>query len=304
LKLETRNLKLSLPHALDPTALLARARRHAEHFALPLRDRHWRGRSGEIAGRGVGSSLDFQDHRRYHPGDDPRHINWQAYARTGDYTLKLFREEVRPVVEVLFDVSGSMFGVPSKAERSLELFYFAIASAAREGASLHAVLLRGPRAIPLDPAALADHRWIDRLDPFAKTEPSQAPNPGALPLRPHSLRVFITDLLYPAAPEPLLGTLRQGAGRAIVLAPYDLSESDPGWSGNYEFVETEGGRRHDRRVDPALLRRYLESYRQHFHRWKSAALRTGVPLARIPCAPPFEAGLRLEALPAGALALA
>ncbi|MFN9663179.1 MAG: DUF58 domain-containing protein, partial [Akkermansiaceae bacterium] len=26
--------------------------------------------------------MDFQDHRSYSPGDDPRHINWQAYART------------------------------------------------------------------------------------------------------------------------------------------------------------------------------------------------------------------------------
>ena len=49
-----------------------------------------------FSGSGTGSSLDFQDHRAYSPGDDPRHINWQAYARTGSYTMKLFREEVRP----------------------------------------------------------------------------------------------------------------------------------------------------------------------------------------------------------------
>ncbi|MEJ6642028.1 MAG: DUF58 domain-containing protein [Akkermansiaceae bacterium] len=40
----------------------------------------------------MGSALYFQDHRAYSPGDDPRHINWQAYARTGQYTMKLYRE--------------------------------------------------------------------------------------------------------------------------------------------------------------------------------------------------------------------
>ena len=76
----------------DLNALAARARAYAERFSLPLKDRNWRGSSGDYAGTGVGSSLDFQDHRSYMPGDDPRHINWQAYARTGNYSLKLYRE--------------------------------------------------------------------------------------------------------------------------------------------------------------------------------------------------------------------
>ena len=95
----------------------ARATLLAGRLRLPLRGRVWRGQAGEFAGAGVGSSLDFQDHRAYVPGDDPRHINWQAYARTGQYTMKLFREEVRPVVDILRDVSESMFFDPAKAAR-------------------------------------------------------------------------------------------------------------------------------------------------------------------------------------------
>ncbi len=67
----------------------------AGRVRLPLRSRVWRGQAGEFTGGGTGSSMDFQDHRAYSPGDDPRHINWQAYARTGCYTMKLFREAVR-----------------------------------------------------------------------------------------------------------------------------------------------------------------------------------------------------------------
>src|SRR5690606_38681434 len=99
---------------------LAAAARHR----LPLRSRVWKGHAGEFQGAGVGSSLDFQDHRSYVPGDDPRHINWQAYARTGQYTMKLYREEVRPLVDVVLDASDSMFFEPAKAARTAELFYF------------------------------------------------------------------------------------------------------------------------------------------------------------------------------------
>ena len=102
----------------------ARAMAATGRLRLPLRSRVWRGQAGEFNGGGTGSSLDFQDHRSYLPGDDPRHNNWQAYARTGHYTMKLFREEVRPVVDLIFDVSESMFFDPAKAARSAELFYF------------------------------------------------------------------------------------------------------------------------------------------------------------------------------------
>ncbi|MEM7699241.1 MAG: DUF58 domain-containing protein, partial [Verrucomicrobiota bacterium] len=101
------------------------------------------GSSGEFAGTGVGSSLDFQDHRHYLPGDDPRHINWQAYARTGNYTLKLYREEVRPIVEIIFDVSASMFADEEKATRALDLFYFAVAASERAGSAPGVHLVKG-----------------------------------------------------------------------------------------------------------------------------------------------------------------
>ena len=35
----------------------------AERLRLPLQSRVWKGQAGEFLGAGVGSSLDFQDHR-------------------------------------------------------------------------------------------------------------------------------------------------------------------------------------------------------------------------------------------------
>ncbi len=287
--------------SMDLNALAGRARAHAERFFLPLRERNWRGNAGDYAGGGIGSSLDFQDHRSYMPGDDPRHINWQAYARTGEYSLKLYREEVQPIVEILFDVSGSMFTEADKSLRALELFYFARAAGEKSGAATSAILVKGDRWKPLEPDAVFSHRWQDFASALPATTASAPPNLAAVPLRARSLRVFISDLLFPSDPEPLLRGLRRGSGKAIVLAPFSPAESDPGWSGNYEFIDSESGDRHDRRIHPTLLRRYRDAYHDHFGRWKAASLRVRAPLARIPAATSFERALQLEALPSGAL---
>ncbi len=66
------------------------------------------GRVGERLGSGTGSSLEFQDYRPYAPGDDLRHVDWAAYARSELLTVRLYREEVAPRVDLVIDVSRSM----------------------------------------------------------------------------------------------------------------------------------------------------------------------------------------------------
>jgi len=290
-----------LPDTSELNLLAARARTHADRFALPLREQNWRGLAGEFAGSGVGSSLDFQDHRTYVPGDDPRHINWQAYARSGHYSLKLYREEVRPVVEILLDVSDSMFADSAKARRVIELLYFAYAAAERAGATASMLLVKGPRWKALEISSVLAHAWIDQARELPATDASAPPNLGDTPLKARSLRLLISDLLFPASPEPLLRTLTRGLGRGLVLAPYADAEASPDWSGNCEFVDTESGTLHQRRVDSSLLRRYAEAYRDHFARWKAASLRARVPFAKVPPQGSFEDSLRTEAIPAGAI---
>src|SRR5688500_12485814 len=107
-----------LSAALPSSALSAihvRMKAVAGMARLPLRSGHWSGVAGSVLGQGTGNSIDFQDQRPYLAGDDPRHINWQAYARTGAYTMKLYRQEVTPRVDVLFDASASMFLTEAKA---------------------------------------------------------------------------------------------------------------------------------------------------------------------------------------------
>ena len=75
----------------------------ADQLTLPFRRESWQGQTGHWQGMGAGSSIDFQDHRPYQPGDDPRYINWQAFARNNQYSMKLYREEVSPRLDLVLE---------------------------------------------------------------------------------------------------------------------------------------------------------------------------------------------------------
>ncbi len=55
-----------------------------------------------------GTSVEFAEHRSYTVGDEPKHIDWRAYAKTGEYFVKQYEEETNLRAYVLLDVTGSM----------------------------------------------------------------------------------------------------------------------------------------------------------------------------------------------------
>ena len=268
---------------------------------LPFRNKVWRGAAGEFAGSGTGASMDFQDHRSYSPGDDPRHINWQAYARTGQVTMKLFREEIRPVVDIVFDASPSMFFDPEKKKRSTELLAFLTESSVKEGASVRIHAIFGDAQTIIDPMLIHTDRWFKNIEALAPANPTLPPDLQRIPLRSNSLRVFISDLLFQADPTPFFRVLSQKQGTPIVFCPFTKSEADPEWSGNYDVIDAELNTRHPHRIEPATLRRYRDSYTNHFNLWKEAAIRHQTPLARIPCDIDLIPALYQNALPVKAL---
>src|ERR1700753_1167000 len=77
-------------------------------YALQMPQVAASGQTGSRSGRRAGTSIDFQDYREYQPGDDLRFIDWGIYARSDRLTVKLFREEVTPHLDVVLDGSRSM----------------------------------------------------------------------------------------------------------------------------------------------------------------------------------------------------
>ena len=285
---------------------------------LPLHAGRWRGTAGSVLGSGTGSSLDFQDHRHYVPGDDPRHINWQAYARSGHYTMKLYREEVTPRIDLVYDVSGSMFLDEPKERRVWELFYFCLESGLRIGGHVKLFLLGRsagdvPTALPVE-QAVAD-RWpreVGRARDDAAAATRQTPAAVATPalladqlervaFRAGSLRVLVSDLLDASPPGRAAAVVTAAGSRGVVLAPFSRQESDPDWSGNIDFEDAERRTHRRQRVESDLLHRYRQAYQRHFAVWRESCARRGVGFARVGDVGDFLAALRGDAIPAGAI---
>jgi uncharacterized protein (DUF58 family) len=299
----------------------------AARWRLPFSRNAWRGLAGNWTGAGAGSSLDFQDHRNYVPGDDPRHIHWQAFARTGALTMKLYRAEVAPFVDIAVDTSASMTLTPAKAARTDELVAFCVECADRAGAPvrIHAAAGRTVRAISVDEVRAG--RWRERLpaslsgnvggavppprgdaDANAKrSDDAAAPKsdptvaPGPLPWRPGAMKVLISDLLFPGDPTGLLVPLAAGAGVGVVLAPALADEAELEWRGNVELTDCEAGTVRRQRIDDALATRYAAAYARHFTLWREACRRRGVLFARVPSEPALAVALSGEALSGGAV---
>lgn len=277
----------------DVEAARRRAQAVAGRFRLPFRSRTWRGTAGEWIGAGVGSSIDFQDHRPYMPGDDPRYIDWQAYARSGHYTMKLYREEVSPAVDLFFDVSESMFFEPEKAARSWELFCFSAESARQSGAALRCHAVNGQSLAAFAPeAALASPDFTSLR--FREM---------GWPLRRGSMRVLISDLLHPSGAEARLDAMSAAIGLGVILAPCSRSESEPDWAGNVEMIDCESGRERFQNVPGDLLDRYREAYRRHFTLWREYGRKRGIIVVQVPAEADLASALAEEALGRGAVEL-
>lgn len=282
---------------LPDITLHRKALKHAEAAArviqLSFRRDNWRGQAGNWAGMGIGSSIDFQDHRQYIPGDDPRHINWQAYARSGNYTMKLYREEVSPQVDLVFDASSSMFVTPEKSLRALELLYFASQSTFQINAQLKAYQIVGDTVRPI----AAESLHSGKLDLIETVDSAPAvPHFDRVPWRAQSLRVIVSDLLFPSAPEAVVNILSGGRMRCLIFCPWAEEEANPNWIGNVELVDCERDARQTHNLNANELEAYRQRYRNHFAAWSDACRRRSIDFARVRSTGDLVPALTREAL--------
>jgi uncharacterized protein (DUF58 family) len=292
----------------------------AARWRLPFSRQAWRGLAGNWMGAGAGSSLDFQDHRNYVPGDDPRHIHWQAFARTGALTMKLYRAEVAPFVDLVVDGSESMTFTAEKAARTDELVAFCVECADRAGAPIRLQSAAGRTVQAIAPEEVRAGHWRERLGSSAERAAAASlrnadtsrgtsssaraennPAPGPLQWRTGALKVLISDLLFPGDPSGLLVPLASGAGLGVVLVPALGDEAELPWRGNVELTDCETGGVRRQRIDEPLAERYRAAYGRHFALWREACRKRGVLFARVPAAASLSSALSGEAFASGAV---
>ncbi len=281
----------------SPPGILKDAELASRRFRLPFSRRAWQGTQGSWSGLGTGNSIDFQDHRSYQWGDDPRGIHWAAYARTGQLTMKVYQAELSPRTDIVVDVSESMFITPERANATMGLTQFCLLSAARAGARPRIHAVKGGRILPIEKADVMTGVW-----PAAIRElPVDEGMPDNIPWNHNGMKVFISDLLYPGEPAALLDHMATRGGMSIVLAPTLPEEAHAPEVGNARLKNCESGLTRTQYVSESLARRYARAYAAHFELWANACRQRRIAFACIPCHLPLAEALSADAYRSGAV---
>jgi uncharacterized protein (DUF58 family) len=253
---------------------LSEGERAGQRYALGLPRQTPRGATGAALGQRAGSSLEFKDYRDYQVGDDLRHIDWNAFARSDQLSVKLFREEITPHVDVVLDVSRSMALEDSaKARASLALTALLVTAAANAGYG-HAAWLMGADLRPVPNGSARPTAWGDfELD--HRGSPAQLLARGAPAWRPRGVRVLVSDLLWVGEPLLALKQFTEGASAAVVIQLLAEADVNPPSDGALRLVDSETAQMREIDVDTVLVRRYREALARHQQNWHQACRQSG-----------------------------
>ena len=225
-----------------------------------------------------GFSVEFSEHRKYTPGDDPKDIDWLVYAKTDKYYVKKFEAETNITGYLVIDASRSM-GYTYRQQ--LTKFDYAVClAAALCYLMIHQQdpvgLLTFDQKIrnSLAPRARRNHlgnvlSLLANLKPQGETDVAQSLVQVAAMLRHASLVMIFSDLLV--EPQPVLQALyrlRHGGHDVILFHILDEAETQFPFQGIVELEEPETHQRLRldalgyRRDYLAELDRFREGYRR------------------------------------------
>lgn len=227
------------------------------------------GRSGELLGRGTGSSLEFQEYREYMPGDDIRHLDWAAYARTDSLMVRLYREEISPRTEILLDASRSMnLGGAAKRLVACQLTALFALLSGHLGGRPNTVVVDESR--PLRSLDLNDLDVIDELPFAARQSLADALDQRVLPLKRQAVRIVISDFLFPHDPESLIRRLATESSVLWIVQVLHAWEADPTPLGGRRLIDVETGGE----VDLVVDRRTITAYKERLNQLQQALSRS------------------------------
>jgi len=228
-----------------------------------------------------GRSVEFADYRNYTPGDDPRRVDWNVYARLERPYIKLFEDEEDLTTHILLDSSPSMHwqdeeeeSTSSKWQRAADLAtafgYVALVS----GDKLVLEASNGQRYGPKRGAAAMAGlvKFIEQLTETttpnanlsSRAAPSVKPQTINNWLRRYALDarsgfgILISDLLDEQGYMDGLNAL--GSSRIDIHVVHTLcpAELDPQFVGDLKLKDIETSAFQDMSMDDVALNQYRE----------------------------------------------
>lgn len=251
---------------------------HLERLALSPDRRVPASSSGAHRSVIHGRSLDVVEWREYQPGDDPRTIDVQAWARLDQVLVRLYEGDVDLRVQLLVDTSASM-GVGDKLRHATRVAA-AIGAAAlvrNETVSVASLTEPVPRRYRSRTSLGA---FLEHLDSWSADGPTlllqRSRQMNAATRRP-GLVVVVSDFLTPDAHAAIdVLAARRSMVVAVLVASRD--DEDPDSVGEVQLVDVETGHRVDVDVSPQVIDAFVERRSADRRALRSRLARHGAPL--------------------------
>ncbi|WP_366923523.1 DUF58 domain-containing protein [Metallumcola ferriviriculae] len=218
--------------------------------------------SGQRRSARRGDSVEFADFKAYAPGDDFRHVDWNAYARMEKLFLKLFLAEQDTSVRILLDCSASMAWKDGSKFRMAKQLAGALGYLSLANYDRVTVIGFGDENYLCGP--LRGKGAARKLFNFIEGLPQQ--QRGDLftlleQLRPHfkgpGITLVISDLFFPVLDKALaaLKHQRQEIGLIQILHPLELN---PDYQGDLQLLDCETGNEKEISFNSSVRGHYQE----------------------------------------------
>ncbi|MCA9052064.1 MAG: DUF58 domain-containing protein [Planctomycetaceae bacterium] len=256
--------------------------------------------SGLHASPFQGFSVEFSEHRRYNPGDDPKDIDWQVFARTDRIYVKRYQAETNITGYLLVDLSRSM--AYTYRQRLTKFDYAVCLAAALSYLMVHqqdpvGLMTFDDQLRQSLPARSRRSQFGNILAVLQQAKPVGPTDIGtnlrriASMIRHRSLMMLMSDLL--TDPDEVLGALRmlRFAGHdVIVFHVLDEAEVTFPFSGSVDLLEPETA--DHQIVDAAGIRSdYLQALDELRQRYREECFSIGADYVPLDTSMPFDKAL-------------
>lgn len=246
-----------------------------------------------------GASVEFAEYRKYVQGDDPKHIDWQVYARSDRFYIKEFEADTNLRCYVVLDASGSM----AYSSEGLSRFDYARSMACHlaytlvqqgDAVGLHACNRLTHVDLPARQAPSHLHTYFDLVEGMkAEGESSlvEALHGLAERVQRRAVVMVISDGFMPA-PELLdalqhLCFCRHEVSFFHLMDPMEMKFD---FTRPVRFVDLEGGA--EVVADPSVVQgTYLQGLHQHLQTIKDGCRKFQIDYRQTLLSEPFEKAL-------------
>ncbi|MEQ8409829.1 MAG: DUF58 domain-containing protein [Gammaproteobacteria bacterium] len=246
-----------------------------------------------------GFSVEFNDYRQYHRGDDMRHVDWKLYARSDKFYIKQYEDETNVRCMVLLDTSASMtYGSGKMTKLSYgvtlasALAYFVMRQ--RDAVGLMTFDDEVRNFLPArcrQPHLMRILRALATVEGGKKTNVVKPLTDLAVSLTKKSIVVLITDMLDDE--DRIISTLqnlRAMGHDCIMFHVMDADELTFPFNEASEFIDMESDESYI--TSPAAVRKaYLENLQEFLDFCKKQCQTSGVDYCLMNTAEPLDQAL-------------